>query len=135
MLFLVVVFFSCEKETSTRTETISGDTEFIINYGGQGYKGTAELKLNPETGNPKYKNFLLVSTTDFTLFVFNIPNKGTAILNSGLYNASEGDVAMTYTKGNNEAVICSGSIKRLTERSLSIQSKCLDKSITGTVKW
>ena len=119
IIFLSAILCACEKgESKTTIEETTSVKEFYITFAGKQYKGTsAELKLNPEEGNSKYKNFLLVSTTDFTLCVFNIPTSGSVDLNGGFYDATAGDVAMTYTKGNSQAEICTGTIDRVTENT------------------
>ena len=141
----ILILFSCTKEskttTKTTTTTISSDAgkSFTLAYDGKTYTGSSvTFALNPEPGNPNYKNILSASTNNFSVGVFNIPESGSAALRGLLYNAKEGHCALTVNlNGSAISGVFSGTITRVSENTLQVAANHteLGKTLTGTIVW
>lgn len=142
-IFLSLLCFSCSSEGTVTTETTTTsssnneDKSFTLVYDGKTYTGTRVTFVpNPEPGNPNYKNILSISTTNFSVGIFNIPESGSSTLRSGTYDASKGHCALTLTQdGKALSGGFGGHIIRVSANKLQIDAIHSEKALTGTVEW
>jgi hypothetical protein len=85
----------------------------------------------------KYKNRLIVTNDEFSIAVFNIPESGSATLKGSIYNASNGDVALTMTMLEDFKMLggFSGTITRVATNKLTINANYSGKMLTGSIEW